>query len=92
MRGLEPPPDFSDTDLNRGQGLQMRTRASRSSVLWGFTDGSDASDDVTVVKLLSRHVNRMMSAALYAWGGQWWRRERDLPLFLFDGVRAPQQG
>jgi site-specific DNA recombinase len=37
MRGLEPPPSRLDTDLNRTQSVQMRTRVFRSSissVLW----------------------------------------------------------
>ena len=54
MRGLEPPPGFPDTDLNRAVGVQMRPPAFGSSVSLGFADASDTSDDVTVVKLLSR--------------------------------------
>jgi hypothetical protein len=42
MRGLEPPPSCLDTDLNREQPKHMRPRASRSSVLCGFADASDA--------------------------------------------------
>ncbi len=36
MRGLEPPPGYPDTDLNRGQARKMRPRASRSSVSSSF--------------------------------------------------------
>jgi hypothetical protein len=54
MRGLEPPPGCPDTDLNRAQRRHMRPPASRSSISSGFADASDASDDMTVVKLLSR--------------------------------------
>jgi hypothetical protein len=54
MRGLEPPPGFPDTDLNRTEGVQMRPPASRSSVLSGFPDASDTSDDMTVATVLPR--------------------------------------
>ena len=59
MRGLEPPPSYLDTDLNREQPGHMRPWASGSSVLCGF---ADASDDMTVAKLLSR-VRRRQSRA-----------------------------
>jgi site-specific DNA recombinase len=54
MRGLEPPRSCLHTDLNRAQGRHMRPPASKSSIPSGFADASDASDDMTVVKLLSR--------------------------------------
>jgi hypothetical protein len=54
MRGLEPPPDFSDTDLNQTDAAQMGPVVSEVSNLWGFADASDASDDTTVAKLLPR--------------------------------------
>ena len=54
MRGLEPPPGCPDTDLNRAVGVQMRPAGSRSSISSGFLDASDASDAMTVAKLLPR--------------------------------------
>src|ERR1035438_4120149 len=48
MGGLEPPLGCPDTDLNCAAGVQMRPPASRSSVLSGFADASNASDDLTV--------------------------------------------
>ncbi len=54
MRGLEPPLGFPDTDLNRIRGRQICPWASRSSVLSGFADASDASDDMTVATVLPR--------------------------------------
>ena len=45
------PAERRCTDLNRGQGRKIRTRASRSSVSSGF---ADASDDLTVAKVLSQ--------------------------------------
>jgi hypothetical protein len=54
MRGLEPPPSYLDTDLNRACSRQMCPGASRSSILRGFADALDASDDMTVAKLLPR--------------------------------------
>jgi hypothetical protein len=54
MRGLEPPPSYLDTDLNRGHRRHMCPWASRLSVLLGFADAWDVSDDMTVAKLLSR--------------------------------------
>jgi hypothetical protein len=56
MRGLEPPPGCPDTDLNRAHGHHMRPPASRSSVSSGFRDASDASDDMTVAKVLPRQL------------------------------------
>jgi hypothetical protein len=54
MRGLEPPRSYLHTDLNRAQRRHIRPPASRSSIPSGSADASDASDDMTVVKLLSR--------------------------------------
>jgi hypothetical protein len=53
-RGLEPPPGHPDTDLNRARRRQMRPSASRSSVSSWFRNASDASDDMTVAKVLPR--------------------------------------
>jgi hypothetical protein len=57
MRGLEPPPDFSDTDLNRAMGLMMRPLAFGSSVLSGPTAASDVSGAASVAKLLPRSLS-----------------------------------
>jgi hypothetical protein len=54
MRGLEPPPDHSDTDLNRIEAPWMRLRASDTSKLRGSVDGLDAVDGMDVVTVLSR--------------------------------------
>jgi hypothetical protein len=43
MRGLEPPPGLTDTDLNYADGVQLRPRVSGLSVLRGFADASDGS-------------------------------------------------
>ena len=65
MRGLEPPPDFSDTDLNRTHPSNMRPLASSLSILSGFVDPPDASDDTSVAKVLPRsHRDRLGERAV----------------------------
>jgi hypothetical protein len=68
MRGLEPPPGFPDTDLNRAARGQMCPPASRSSISWGFADASDASGATTVVKLLSPAA--LNAVSMRAWRSQ----------------------
>jgi hypothetical protein len=63
MRGLEPPPSYLDTDLNCAERVQMAPPASRPSPLRGFSDASDASDALTVAKLLSRSSARESTQA-----------------------------
>jgi site-specific DNA recombinase len=46
--GLEPPPRIQDKALNLIHGRKIRPPASRSSILCGFPDASDASDDLSV--------------------------------------------
>jgi len=54
MRGLEPPRTCIHTDLNRAQRKWLCTGATDVSILHGLRHGLDASDDVTVAKLLPR--------------------------------------
>ena len=58
MRGLEPPPDFSDTDLNRTGPEYMGPPTSSMPGLWGFVSLTDACGDAFVATLLPRDGHR----------------------------------
>jgi len=69
MRGLEPPPGFPDTDLNRTGPENMGSPACRVPSLWGFVSLSNACDDAFVATLLPRAGHR----------GPRWRGDCELP-------------
>jgi hypothetical protein len=52
--GLEPPPRLHRTRLDPIRPCHIRPPASRSSVLYGFADASDTSDEMTCVRDVSR--------------------------------------
>ena len=54
MRGLEPPPGFPDTDLNRSGPENMGPAASRTPISWGSMVFPHASYAASVAKLLPR--------------------------------------
>jgi len=54
MRGLEPPPRFQDTDLNRTAPEKMGTPASKAPISWGWLIAPNASGRAFVATLLPR--------------------------------------
>jgi len=56
MRGLEPPPSYLDTDLNRRPAEDICPPGPERPILNGSAAISNASAGVTVAKLLSRQL------------------------------------
>jgi hypothetical protein len=54
MRGLEPPPSYLDTDLNRPAPNNMGPPGPERPILLGSLRASDASEGAIVAKSLRR--------------------------------------